>query len=414
MKGFLFPILTLFAATVLLGCSQDDSADGGMAYSDKPVYFLAATNDASATRGSVIAAGDLPTSLSFRVYATQQRRQGDTPVDDDITEFINPGASSTDNVVTYQQVNVHAGTTYAPYYVGVWKTNVEYLWPQDTRFVNFYAVHPAEAPAISNILASKSIDYDGSTEALSLKGQYDLMYAAVRTRRDDGTFTQQLDLLPDNRAVALEFHHLLSRISFYGRLSEELASYGWKVQIQDISICNVNVAGTLTFADNPAEGAALIPAATPVHQSIAMVMNNADEGAHLTLSTTAVEEDAQGNKVPLTSPTDIAMLMPQTLAAWDYATETSGTTTPVTPGGYLAIKMRIVDGEGHYHLGTASSYETMFSPFPINWSASNNYAYTLSFGLGLNAAGVSKKQPIGITCAITPWESRSIEGKAVH
>ena len=412
MKGFLFPILTLFAATVLLGCSQDDSADGGgMAYSDKPVYFLAATNDASATRGSVIAAGDLPTSLSFRVYATQQRRQGDTPVDDDITEFINPGASSTDNVVTYQQVDVHAGTTYAPYYVGVWKTNVEYLWPQDTRYVNFYAVHPAEAPAINNILASKSIDYDGSTEALSLKGQYDLMYAAVRTRRDDGTFTQQLDLLPDNRAVALKFRHLLSRISFYGRLSEELASYGWKVQIQDISICNVNVAGTLTFADNPANGATFAPASPAVPKSVPMAMN--DE-SHLTLTTTSVELDGEGNKVPLTSPTDIAMLMPQTLAAWNSNTEKSGTTQPATSGGYLAISMRILDSENQYRMGSASSYEKVFVPFAIDWKASKNYGYTLTFGLGLNAAGISRKQPITITCAITPWESRSIEGKAVH
>ena len=355
-------------------------------------------------------AGELNTSASFRVYATQQRRQGDTPVDDP-TGFINPGALSTDNVVTYQQVDVHAGTTYAPYYVGVWKTNQEYLWPQDTRFVNFYAVHPAQAPAIANILTSKSITYTGATDELSLTGQYDLMTASVRTHRDDGTFTQTLDLFGDNRAVSLTFNHMLSRIAFYGKLSEEMIGYRWKVQVKDISICNVNVAGTLTFADNPANGATFTPADPAVPKSVPMAMN--DE-SHLTLTTTSVELDGEGNKVPLTSPTDIAMLMPQTLAAWKYATETSGTTQPATSGGYLAISMRILDSENHYFMGDASNYETVFVPFAIDWVASKNYGYTLTFGLGLNAAGKSRKQPITITCAITPWESRSIEGKAVH
>lgn len=400
---------------MLLGCSQDDSTTKGVsdaATSGIPIYFLAATNDAFSTRG-VAMAGDLDTEAQFRVYATKQLRNGNT-ASGALQAFIPDGGY--DNTVSYLPVNIYEddpGIT--PYYVNVWKfPHTNYLWPDDVYMVNFYAIHPASAPTISDILTSKSLVYDGSTEELSLKGQYDLMYASVRTHRDDGSFTQELDLFADNRAVPLEFHHLLSRISFYGRLSEELASYGWKVQIQDISICNVNVAGTLTFADNPADGAALTPAATPVRQSIEMVMNNADEGAHLTLSTTAVEQDAEGKNIPLTSPTDIAMLMPQTLAAWNYATETSGTTTPVTTGGYLAIKMRIVDGEGHYHLGTASSYETMFSPFAINWSASNNYAYTLCFGLGLNAAGVSKKQPIGITCAISPWTTTAVTGTATH
>lgn len=416
---YVFQYVILFAVLMLLGCSQDDSTTKGVsdaATSGIPIYFLAATNDAFSTRG-VAMAGDLDTEAQFRVYATKQLRNGNAPApapSGALQAFIPDGGY--DNTVSYQSVNIYENDPgITPYYVNVWKfPHANYLWPDDVYMVNFYAIHPATAPAISDILTSKSIVYDGSTEALSLKGQYDLMTASVRTHRDDGSFTQELNLFADNRAVALEFHHLLSCISFYGKLSEELAGYGWKVQIQDISICNVNVAGTLTFADDPANGATLTPAASSVRQSIAMVMNNADEGAHLTLSTTAVEQDGEGNKIPLTSPSDIAMLMPQTLAAWNSDTETSGTTMPATSGGYLAINMRIFDSESHYHLGTASSYETVFVPFAINWSASNNYAYTLTFGLGLNAAGVSKKQPIGITCAITPWTTTSVTGTATH
>ena len=135
---------------------------------------------------------------------------------------------------------------------------------------------------------------------------------------------------------------------------------------------------------------------------------------HLTLTTTSVEQDADENNVPLTSPTDVAMLMPQTLAAWNPATEKTGTTVPTTNGGYLAIRMRIVDGDNHYHLGTASTYETVFVPFAIDWAASTSYTYTLTFGLGLNPSGVSKKQPITIECAIQPWASTTVSATATH
>lgn len=415
MKRIEYQLLMLFAALTFLGCSQDETTkSGGSESTESPVYFLAATNDAM-TRGIAMPAGDLATTTTFRVYATQQHRQGDTPTGD-ITAFINPGASSTDNVVSHHNVNIYADNpNINPYYVGVWKTNKDYFWPQDTRFVNFYAVHPAEAPAIDNILTTKQIVFNGTTDALSLKGQYDLMCAKILNvhRQGYGDFVKVLPDLGDNSTVVLTFQHLLSRIAFYGKLSDEVKGYGWTVQIQDISICNVNVAGTLAFNEDATStvAATLTPAATSTKSSVTMAMNTA---SHLTLTTTSVEQDADENNVPLTSPTDVAMLMPQTLAAWNPATEKTGTTVPTTNGGYLAIRMRIVDGDNHYHLGTASTYETVFVPFAINWATSKAYAYTLTFGLGLNPSGISKKQPITIECAIKPWTSTTVSGTATH
>ena len=407
----------LFAALAFLGCGQDETTKSGDSKNaESPVYFLAATNDAFATRGTVITGNELDTDTQFRIYATQQTRQGETPTGIPTAFIPAAGDATADYAVSYGQVNVYDNNpSITPYYVNVWKTGKTYLWPDDVYMVNFYAVHPANAPIITDITASKSIVFDGSTDDLSLKGQYDLMYATARRHKEDSQFTAILDGFNDKSTVALNFTHVLSRIAFYGMLSEELKGYGWKVQIQDISICNVNVAGTLTFNDDPtaSPAATLTPAATSTKSSVTLAMNTA---SHLTLTTTAVEQDEAGQNVPLTSPTDVAMLMPQTLAAWTPATENTGTTVPATNGGYLKINMRIVDGDGHYHLGSAgdNGYEPVFQPFKIDWAASKAYRYTLTFGLGLNAAGVDKKQPITIECAIQPWISTAVSGTAEH
>ena len=416
MKRIENQLLTLFAALTFLGCSQDETTkSGGSSATDSPVYFLAATNDAYATRGTVMAGNKLDTDTQFRVYATKQPRQGESPKSGAAVEAFIPAAgdAAADYAVSYGQVNVYdnkPGIT--PYYVNVWKTGKTYLWPDDVYMVDFYAVHPANAPVISDITTSRSIVFNGSTDDLSLKGQYDLMYATARRHREDSHFTPILDGFNDKSTVALTFHHLLSRIMFYGKLSAELVGYGWTVEVENISICNVNVAGTMTFANDPtaSPAATLTAAATSTKSSVTLPMNS----GHLTLTTTDVPQDADQNNIPLTSPTDVAMLMPQTLAAWTPATEKTGTTVPATDGGYLAIRMRIADGDNHYHLGTASTYETVFVPFAIDWAASMSYTYTLTFGLGLNPSGVSKKQPITIECAIQPWASTTVSATATH
>lgn len=419
MKHFECQLLMLFAATFFLGCSQDETATpGGSTKTEPPIFFLAATNDAL-TRGNAIPAGDLPTDVTFRVYATQQRRQGDTPIGDIQNYIPGPAASADANLVSYQQMNIYADNpNINPYYVGVWKTNQEYLWPQDTWFVNFYAIHPATAPAITDIVNSRQLVYDNTSP---MPGNYDLMYSKVLNAHREG-YGEFVQVLPDfgpNSTVALTFHHLLSRIMFYGKLSQQFVNFGWTVEVGGISICNINAGGTL---DLDAATPALIPAATPVHQNYVMPMNP----SRPVLNALTVAQDDRGEQIPLTSPTEITTVIPQKPTPWNPSTEKSGTiaTGPSTTGCYLSIQMKIKDADGLYQMGSADNYGTVYLPFTtfiynlkddlISWQPAKTYSYTLTFGGGYDGAGSSSMQTISISTAIQPWSSTTVGGEATH
>lgn len=408
---------------MLLGCSQDDSTTKGVsdaATSGIPIYFLAATNDAFSTRG-VAMAGDLDTEAQFRVYATKQLRNGNEPApapSGALQAFIPDGGY--DNTVSYQSVNIYENDPgITPYYVNVWKfPHPNYLWPDDVYMVNFYAIHPATAPAITDIVNSRQLVYDNTSP---MPGNYDLMYSKVLNAHREG-YGEFVQVLPDfgpNSTVALTFHHLLSRIMFYGKLSQQFVNFGWTVEVGGISICNINAGGTL---DLDAATPALIPAATPVHQNYVMPMNP----SRPVLNALTVAQDDRGEQIPLTSPTEITTVIPQKPTPWNPSTEKSGTiaTGPSTTGCYLSIQMKIKDADGLYQMGSADNYGTVYLPFTtfiyklnedlISWQPAKTYSYTLTFGGGYDGAGSSSMQTISISTAIQPWSSTTVGGEATH
>ena len=414
---YVFQYVILFAVLMLLGCSQDDSTTKGVsdaATSGIPIYFLAATNDAFSTRG-VAMAGDLDTEAQFRVYATKQLRNGNAPApapSGALQAFIPDGGY--DNTVSYQSVNIYENDPgITPYYVNVWKfPHTNYLWPDDVYMVNFYAIHPATAPAITDIVNSRQLVYDNTSP---MPGNYDLMYSKVLNahREEYGEFVQVLPDFGPNSTVALTFHHLLSRIMFYGKLSQQFVNFGWTVEVGGISICNINAGGTL---DLDAATPTLKAAATPVHQNYVMPMNP----SRPVLNALTVKQDNAGNDIPLTSPTEITAVIPQKPTVWDPTSEAITATT----GCYLAIQMKIKDADNTYQMGSTDSYHTVYVPFQtgiyniegsqISWQASKTYSYTLTFGGGYNAEGSASLQPITISAAIHPWNSTTVGGEATH
>lgn len=405
-------LLMLLAAMLVLGCSQDDTTTSGdIHFTDYSVYFLAATNNDATTRGQVMPAGEMNTSATFRVYATVQRRKGEGR-DGGISSFINPGASSDANVVSYQQVDINAGLpSVNPNYKGVWKTVHDILWPDDIYFVDFYAVYPANAPIISDIVATRQLVYNNTTP---MPGNYDLMYAKVLNARREG-YGEFIKILPEfgpNSAVALQFHHALSRIMFYGKLSQQFKDFGWTVEVGGIRICNINAGGTLDFdASTPA----ITPAATPVLQNYTMTMNE----NRPVLDALTVKKDDAGEDIPLTSPTEITAVIPQNPTDWDPSTEKNGTSVsgPSTTGCYLAIQMKVKDAQEVYQMGSADSYQTVYVPFRAvdgGWQPAMTYNYTLTFGGGYDAAGYANVEVMTVTAAIQPWTSTTLDTEAKH
>lgn len=381
----LFALLTI----LLIGCTQDETTTREITDSTSEtktlVTFLAAANNSTATRG-VAMAGSLNTDTQFRVYATQRLRNGEGT-----TSVWIDSNSGNGNVVSYQ-TNPAATIDDTQH---VWRTAKDYYWPQEIYWVTFYAVHPAEAPKMTDILVSRKVVYDSSNP---LPGSYDLMYAkVVDTYRTDNTFTSIVGQAYDNRAVSLTFSHLLAQVQFYGKLSQQFKDFGWTVEVGGITICNVNAAGTFDF-----DTEAITEAATPAYKDYTLAMNP----ARPVLDALSVKQDAEGKDIPLTSPTDVTMLMPQTRVAWVPASETQADTHDC----YLAVQLRIKDSRGEYPLGSANSYATVYTPFAPTWAKGKIYKYTIEFGAGYDAQGKAVIQPAVISAAIQPWNETSVDG----
>ncbi len=357
--------------------------------------------------------GTLNEDASFRVYATKQRKEGNDLVDQPTYYYIR--GTGDDDIVTYQRIAV----TGPEQYRWVWKTARDYFWPQENYFVQFYAVHPATAPVISDILTDKSFSY---TSENPIDGNHDLMWATAATTREkkgDGSFKDPND--KTNATVSLQFHHVFSQIVFYGKLSQQFKDFGWTIEVENINICNVNSVGKGTFVPDTD----LLKAASfefeanspAVLRNYQMAMNT----GHLTVNNITVATDSNGKDIPLTSPTDVTMLMPQTINPWDIASEQNGTDSPNTQNGYLSISLRIIDNNGEnpvYPLKSDGSYVTVYVPFSSYaenataspWLAGQLYKYTLTFGAGYSAAGNPVIQPIKIEAAIAPWSETEVSG----
>ena len=412
--------MLLALMSLFFGCTQKELDDTGISAPDTgdvPVTFLAAAN--SQTRGTSMS-GTLNEDASFRVYATKQRKEGNDLADQP-TYYIR--GTGDDDIVTYQRIAV----TGPEQYRWVWKTARDYFWPQENYFVQFYAVHPASAPVIADILANKSFTYDQTNP---YDGNHDLMWATAATTREskgDGSFKDAGD--NTNATVKLQFHHVLSQIAFYGKLSQLFKDWGWTVEVGGITICNVNGGGTGTFQSKPyaaphdPDTLIFTAAEEAVPCNYTMAMNT----GHLTVSSTTVAKDDANKDIPLTSPTDVTMVIPQNPTAWipvsQGTQEKPGSTISATTGCYLAISMRIYDVDNYYHLGSADSYDTVYVPFEtgvyymydqISWQAETKYRYTLEFGGGYDASGESVIHPMSITTAIQPWDSATIDSEATH
>lgn len=302
----------------------------------------------SSTRGSVIGGTTLPATETFRVYAWK------TVGSETTVMMTRDAADQESNVVSNQQ--------------GVWTTKRRYYWPTDDgATVSFYAFYPKDHAVVKNG-DDVSVDF---TIPTAVADQYDMMAAKCENLSLAGT---------TGGAAPLRFHHLMSQVSFRARLAP--AFTGWQVDVRGIRLCNVNSRGSYSYST-----AAVTPASPAVMKDYDLVMAAAS---------TAVTSTSES--VALTSATDVAMLMPQALTAWDRTTETASSGAPSTAGCYIAINCTITDSDGNL----AFSGNT-YVPLPAQWLAARHYNYLLEFGSGYQGDGDVTVNNIGIVCTISDW-----------
>ena len=382
MKSWIYLLTTLW---LLTACKADTEPEPETTQPVVPQHVAVTFNpEAAATRGPV-PAGSLGTDLSFRVWATK------TPSGTTTEEaFIN---DNTSNVVVYDDLTHYWRTTGATYY-----------WPDAPGAlynVTFYALYPASAPTTSNIVSNKTIAFDATHP---IDGNTDVLYTKHQT-------SLSTVISSSSPAVPLRFHHALTQLAFQGKLSDAFITDGLQVTVGSIKVCNVNSTGDLDLAATTTSLWGTL--STPTDYPLTMV---SDEGIVLTSTAQA-----------LTSSSDITMVIPQVLTAWDPTTQciyvVDGVSTKaLTTGSYLAIDCKIFDTQtGSYMIGDATSYETIYAPFEADpgnptatWEPGIRYTYTLSFGSGYSSQGtLIGDRVLNISVSITPWDEGPVaEGVA--
>lgn len=330
---------------LLCGCTAGDDTTPAPA-PDGSIRFDVQAG--AKTRGSVIGGTTLPTTESFRVYAWKSLG-GVTTV------MMTRDATDTES-------NVVSNTT------GQWVPKKRYYWPDEAgATVSFYAVYPKDF-TVTEDGGDCVIDF---TIPAAVASQHDMMVAK----------TEDLALASTtNGAAPLTFGHITSQVSFRAKLAT--AFTGWRVDVRGVRLCNVNSRGTYSYGSGtvtPASPAALL---------------NYD----LVMAASSVAVTSTAETVALTSASDVAMLMPQTLTPWDRETETSGSFIPSTTGSYVAISCVITEPGGD----VAFSGNT-YVPLPAEWAPANNYIYTLEFGSGYSADGELSVTTIALSCTISEW-----------
>ena len=382
MKSWIYLLTTLW---LLTACKADTEPEPETTQPVVPQHVAVTFNpEAAATRGPV-PAGSLGTDLSFRVWATKTLSGATTE-----EAFIN---DNTSNVVVYDDLTHYWRTTGATYY-----------WPDAPGAlynVAFYALYPASAPTTSNIVSNKTIAFDATHP---IDGNTDVLYTKHQT-------SLSAVISSSSPAVPLRFHHALTQLAFQGKLSDAFITDGLQVTVGSIKVCNVNSTGDLDLAATTTSLWGTL--STPTDYPLTMV---SDEGIFLTSTAQA-----------LTSSSDITMVIPQVLTAWDPTTQciyvVDGVSTKaLTTGSYLAIDCKIFDTQtGSYMIGDATSYETIYAPFladPDNptaaWEPGIRYTYTLSFGSGYSSQGtLIGDRVLNISVSIPPWaEGPVAEGVA--
>lgn len=382
MKSWIYLLTTLW---LLTACKADTEPEPETTQPVVPQHVAVTFNpEAAATRGPV-PAGSLGTDLSFRVWATKTAVGTTTEA-----AFIN---DNTSNVVVYDDLTHYWRTTGATYY-----------WPDAPGAlynVAFYALYPASAPTTSDIVSNKTIAFDATHP---IDGNTDVLYTKHQT-------SLSTVISSSSPAVPLRFHHALTQLAFQGKLSDAFITDGLQVTVGCIKVCNINSTGNLNLAATTTSLWGTL--STPTDYPLTMV---SDEGIVLTSTTQA-----------LTSSSDITMVIPQVLTAWDPTTQciyvVDGVSTKtLTTGSYLAIDCKIFDTQtGSYMIGDATSYETIYAPFEADpgnptatWEPGIRYTYTLSFGSGYSSQGtLIGDRVLNISVSITPWDEGPVaEGVA--
>lgn len=285
--------------------------------------------------------GNVAGGISFSAYASKLSKAAQ----EDVTtaSLLSFEASAIGNGAVYFD-----GVTYTK--STVWESSPVYFWPAFT--LDFYAYNtPGSAtgftPSIS--AAAQTIDV---VPAADIADQEDLVAACAmsKTEADNN----------GNGAIALTFNHYLTQLVVNAKCSNPT----YKVVVEGVKVANLAGEGTYSFrtASMAAKEGKVNSAASSDYTAAF---------AAKTLGTEACEvmTDAGNGRW---------YLVPQTVAAWDQASESKNTSN----GTYLALKVRITansDALNIYPTDGASAWMAVPVPAQLKFEQGKKYNVTFDF-----------------------------------
>lgn len=390
-----FIVMAAMAALFSMGftaCSNnDEDLTSKMVDSQSVMGFSVNANGNLITRGvETNATNALSQITSFQTWGY-----------DDTTDGLYMGVSA----AAGREVS-NTGTALAP----TWTYTPQQFWP--VHPLNFVAVTPVAAPTGGTLTHATASDANVVTitstfvNPTDVENQVDLMYAKA-----DGITKSTSDA-----NVPFTFGHALSQILFKGKFDGNGAVT--KVTIAEISLCNINQAGTLVYtSEGTWYGGNAQPATsgTPVNFTLeagdlegsvfeaadyhhnAVLYTAEDEAENPEHVAGTVKTPAYEEAFDLTIENDGTkknawFMVPQTTAAW--AGPAAINATPAS-GAYLKVRAQL-EKDDVVILGNAAA-DALYIPLPVNWDRSKKYIYTLIFN------GANALTPITFSVAAENW-----------
>lgn len=269
---------------------------------------------------------------------------------------------------------------------GFFTSNPPYYWPGDDSELDFYAYSPAK-PGGTIAISSDSKTMTGFSPAAEIADQVDFITSYATGKKSTN----------ESSGVELTFDHRLAQIEIQGKTSND--AYTFKVT-------GVRIGEPVSTADFD-----FSTDAWTLGTDRAVYEQTYDEAVTLgedpvTLMAVTATGDASDN----------AMLIPQTLTAWDPQNDATNT----AKGAYLSVKLQITTTEtGAQVYPFPSDGNCIWAAVPIDkaWEAGKKYVYTLDFSHG--AGYVDPKDPkpgtpilggpIKFTVNVTGWQNEPID-----
>lgn len=289
--------------------------------------------------------------------------------------------TTTDNLVEFSVSAYFSGNFETSYYSDVMYTKMvdhfvsspEYLWPGDGSSLNFYAYSPSAQKV--------------GTPMMTADGKYQLTYSPAQDIGDHVdlvTATATGSSANAETGVVLEFAHRLAQITIngYNRNPNHV------IKAKGVKIVNVLDEGTLNFSDGQ-WSYKTDPTYTTYSATYDQPKDLSTGGSLMNIVT------IDGRNFP-----DNAMVIPQTLTAWE-------PTDPNGGGTYIGVLINITTSEGaQVYPDTPGEYDWVAKPIDGEWEAGKKYNYSLDFtdGAGYEEDGDIVNEDIAFTLSIRDWD----------